>query len=198
MRFQSRYFFWCLKNSLRRIRKQTDLLDLASNEKNTGSTALPVAVCPGFYLSNAKMSWTPPTICSFSQNWRIGSSAGPRGRVQTTYAHWSVYHQGQENLVMPVKKSLYVYFCNEGDAYKVNLSLQMWQSRCIFSEKSLTLFVQGNETYELCFVKIFWRILTTGIYTGSPYLSLTLLVKSYQPYLSFGSIDSIWEVPAQF
>lgn len=136
MRFQSRYFFWCLKDSLRRIRKQTDLLDLASNENNTGSAALSVAICTGFYLSNAKMSWTPPTACSLSQHWRIGSSAGQCGRVQTANAHWSVNHQGQENLVVPVKKVS--HFCIEDDGWrygKVSLSLQMWHS-AYFPRKS--------------------------------------------------------------
>lgn len=68
-----------LKTACREFQNQTDLLDLASDEKNTGFAALPVAFCPEIYSSNVRMSWTPPTAHSFSQRWHIGLliSAGP-------------------------------------------------------------------------------------------------------------------------
>lgn len=69
--------FFFLKTACREFQNQTDLLDLASDEKNTGSAALPVAFCPEIYSSNVKMSWTPLTACSLSQRWHIGISAGP-------------------------------------------------------------------------------------------------------------------------
>lgn len=49
-------FFFFLKTACREFQNQTDLLDLASDEKNTGSAALPVAFCPEIYSSNVKMS----------------------------------------------------------------------------------------------------------------------------------------------
>lgn len=77
-----RFFCVCvcaLKTACREFQNQTDLLDLASDEKNTGFAALPVAFCPEIYSSNVRMSWTPPTARSFSQHWHIGLliSVGP-------------------------------------------------------------------------------------------------------------------------
>lgn len=40
----------------REFGNQTDLLDLASDEENTGSAAFPDAFCPEMYSSNVKMS----------------------------------------------------------------------------------------------------------------------------------------------
>lgn len=66
-------FFVCaLKTACREFQNQTYLLDLASDEKNTGFAALPVAFCPEIYSSNVRMSRTPPTARSFSQRWHIG------------------------------------------------------------------------------------------------------------------------------
>lgn len=45
-----------LKTACREFQNQTDLLDLASDEKNTGFAALPVAFCPEIYSSNVRMS----------------------------------------------------------------------------------------------------------------------------------------------
>lgn len=92
-----RFFLWACGE----FQKQTDLLVLASDEKNT---ALPVVFRLEIYSSNVKMSWTPPTACSLLLGWRIG---GPmRGGYGRQTLVDQLVRQGQGNLEVPVQQAL--------------------------------------------------------------------------------------------